>query len=201
MKKLVMLFIVGFLPTMMLLAQTSKGQFILSGGTGLQFTAGNSKYIYDGETRYDYSTSTLSFIPSFGYFAADNLAIGLAGNIALSSEKDEDGDKYTSTSVLLMPTVLYFFPMVGKIRPLVQLGAGFASMVTKDIPKSGNNDKSSGSGFAFNFGGGIAYFVKENVSFNFGLSYTNSTLTDGDDDKMEMKQGNFGGNIGISVFF
>ena len=57
------------------------------------------------------------------------------------------------------------------------------------------------SGLAINFGGGASYFINDFISLNFGLSYTMANLKDIDDSNSEVKQGNFGSNIGIAVYF
>lgn len=181
--------------------KTKQGNIVLAGGAGLQFTNSNLKYVYDGETQESGTINSFTVMPSLAYFVIDDLAIGLAGTITSSTTKYEEGDKDISNSLLIIPTAIYYFPIEGKIRPLAQVGVGFSSQTSKYVPKSGSDNKSSASGLAVNFGGGFAYFVKENVSFNFGLSYTMVTLTDGDDNKAKIKQGNFGSNIGIAVYF
>lgn len=203
MKNLMKLFMVAVVYTMATssFAQTQKGNIVLSGGTGLQFISSNVKYIYDGKTDGEYRTSSLSFTPSIAYFIADDLAIGLSSVFSVTTHKQEDGDKNISNSITILPTVLYYFPIEGKIRPIAQIAAGLYSQTHKYIPKSGSDNKSSASGIALNVGGGIAYFIKENISLNFGLSYTMVNLTESDDNKVKMKQGNFGSNVGISVYF
>jgi len=200
MKKIILLLIV-LMPGITIFGQTTKGNFVLSGGIGLQFIGSNVKEVYDGTTEDEYTINSFSILPSFGYFVMDNLAIGLSGNISSSTTKYEGGDKEKTNSTLILPTALYYFPMDGKLRPLVQIGVGYTSFTNKYIPKTGDDEKSSYGGLAVNFGGGISYFLAENISLNFGLSYTKATLTDSDDDKSKVKQGNFGSNIGVSVFF
>lgn len=180
---------------------TGQGHYVLSGGSALQFISSKEKSVYDGKTEYEDNSSSFSIVPSFAYFATDNLAIGLTSTITSTTYKSENGSKDVSNSILVMPTVLYYFPMEGNVRPIVQIGAGLSSNSYKYIPKTGNDEKYSASGLALNFGGGIAYFMKENISLNFGLSYTMVNLTDGDDNKSEMKQGSFGSNIGLSIYF
>lgn len=182
-------------------AQAKKGDFVLSGSSGIQAISSNAKYIYDGKTNTEDKTTTLSFTPSFAYFVVDNLAIGLASNLTSTIDKEEAGNKYVSSSTMIIPTFLYYFPVEGRIMPIVQLGAGLVSQTFKYIPKSGNDEKMSASGLVLNFGGGVAYFVKEHISLNLGLSYTAINLTDGDDNKSKMKQGNFGTNVGLSIYF
>lgn len=184
-----------------LFAQTKKGNIFVSGGTGLQFIGSNNKIIYDGKTVDSETQNTLSISPSGAYFVIDNLAVGLNSNITNTTIVYESGDKESVTTSTLLPTAVYFFQLEGKIRPLAQIGAGFMKYTIKDIPKIGSNDVNSLSGICFSFGGGIAYFIKENISFNFGLSYTTANLTDVDDSKTKMRQGNFSSNIGISIYF
>jgi outer membrane protein len=200
MKKLILILVVT-LSCMTIVGQTKKGNFVISGGTGIQFTSSSTKDVYDGATDSEYTTNTFSIMPSGAYFVIDNLAVGLASNFSFSGVKYEDGDKNNTTTVLLLPVAMYYFPVEGNIRPLVQLGIGLSSLGNKDIPKTGSERKYSYSGLAINIGGGIAYFVKENTSFNVGLSYTKTTMTDSDDTKYKIKQGNFGLNVGIAVYF
>jgi outer membrane protein len=203
MKNLIKLLMVTVVFTMATesFAQTKKGNFVLSGGAGLQFSSSSVKYVYDGETQGKGTISSFSFVPSIAYFVIDNLAIGLNSTFTSSSNKSESGNKDITTSILFIPTAIYYFSMEGNIRPFAQLGVGLSSQSNKYVPKSGNDDKTSASGLATNFGGGFAYFIKENISLNFGLSYTLVSLTDGDDNKSKMKEGNFGSNLGLAIYF
>ncbi len=182
-------------------SQTEKGKFIVSGAAGLTINAGTIKYEYDGKTLADNNQTVIEFTPTFGYFVIDNLAIGLTSSISSSTQKAESGDKYNTTTISLAPTVLYFFPVEGKIKPFAQLAFGLNSRTEKDMPKMGDDEKYSASGLLISGGGGVAFFINENVSFNAGLAYNSSTLTDSDDDKAKIKYGVFGGSIGISVYF
>ena len=200
MKKLVLLLVV-VLSSVTIFGQTTKGNFVLSGNTGLQFMSNNVKTVYDGKTEDEYTQSSFSFLPSFGYFVIDNLAIGLSSNISFSTMTDEDGDKNSANSTSILPNVIYYFPLDGKIRPTLQVGVGYSSITNKFIPKTGADDKSSLSGISYNIGGGISYFANDNISFDFGISYSKLSLIDGDDDKSKMNLGVLGSNIGISVYF
>ncbi len=200
MKKLLVLSVVLFLSSSVF-AQTKKGNIFLSGGTGLQFTSTSIKNYYDGESDGSSTGSSLSIVPSFAYFIIDNLAIGLTSNFVSASSKNYSGSKNVSNSITLLPTALYFFPNEGKMKPFAQVAFGISSATEKYIPKTGSDQKSSSSGLAANIGAGIAYFVKENISLNFGLSYTMVTTKDGDDSKSKTKQGNFGSNIGLAIYF
>ncbi|MEI6059879.1 MAG: outer membrane beta-barrel protein [Bacteroidota bacterium] len=195
-----LLLLVAVVLSVAISAQTKKGDIFLSGGTGLTTTFMSVTPVYDGKSGDKTTGSSISFLPSVGYFVINNLAIGLAGNMSHNSSKGESGNKDVSNSIMIVPTAIYFFPVDGKVRPLAQFGVGLVSQTSKYIPKSGSNETNSVSGACINLGGGISYFIKENISFNFGLSYTRVTLTDGDDNKSKIKEGNFAGNIGISIF-
>jgi len=195
MKKLFLLILIVSNTT--IYSQTEKGKIVISGGTGVQFISSNLKYLYEGVTEEKLKTNSFTLLPSVGYFIIDNLAIGLAGNITSTSNKYDDGDKAVSTSILLFPVAIYYIPVDGDIKPIVQVGAGIASMTQKYT----DEDKNSAFGFGFNFGAGIAYFVKENIALNIGLSYTLASLKDVDDENGKIKEGNLGANLGFSIFF
>lgn len=184
--------------TNVILAQTEKGKFMLSGATGLQFISSNIEYEYDGQSEGEYTQNSFSIMPSVGYFVVDNLAVGLSANFTSTTQKFEE-EKYTVTSTMLLPTALYYFPVEGQFKPLLQVGAGLMSTKEKDS-YDGESDEYKMSGLALNFGGGASYFINNNVSLNLGLSYTIANLKDGDDSDFVQKQGNFGANIGFSVF-
>ena len=197
MKKLGLLLIV-LMTTITIFGQTTKGNFVLSGATGLQFISSSETSVYHGGDGIESKISSFSFMPTFGYFIEDNIAIGLSGNISTQTVKYSFG-KMKSNSVVIMPTFLYYFPLDGKIRPLVQAGFGYSS---EKSPY--NSDYSVGnfkySGAVVNLGGGISYFITEKTSINFGLSYTRSNLNRSDDSADKIKRGEFSSNIGISVF-
>jgi len=184
--------------TNVILAQTEQGKFVLSGATGLQFISSNIEYEYNGQSDGDYDVSSFSFMPGVGYFVMDNLAVGLTANFTSTTQKDQ-GDKYTVSSTMLLPSALYYFPVEGQFKPLLQVGAGLMSTKEK-YSYDGDSDEDKMSGLALNFGGGAAYFINDYVSLNFGLSYTMANLKDSDDSDWVQKQGNFAANIGLSVF-
>lgn len=198
MKKFILLAIV-LVSTNVILAQTEQGKYVVSGATGLQFISSNIEYEYDGQSQGDLTQTSFSFMPSVGYFVIDNLAIGLAANFTSTTQKDQ-GDEYRISSTMMLPSALYYFPVSGNLRPIIQVGAGFMSTVS-EIDYDYESYKEEASGLAINFGGGAAYFINDYVSLNFGLSYTMANLKDSDDSDSVQKQGNFAGNVGLSVYF
>ena len=198
--KKALLFLLLIFVSSLVFSQTEKGNFMLSGSTGIMAASMNIKNVYDGETYEKYAQNLTSFLPSGGYFIKDNLAIGVGSNISINTVKHEDGDKVKSLENLTMPFAAYYFPVEGNVRPILQVGLGIMTSTYKDIPKNGSDEKYTSSGLAINFGGGAAIFINNNISINLGLSYTKANLTDGDDSKYKTNQGNFAGNVGISVY-
>jgi len=197
MKKFFLLAIV-LVSTNVILAQTEQGKFVLSGATGLQFLSSNIEVEYDGQSSGDMTQNSFTIIPSIGYFVMDNLAVGMTANFSSTTQKNE-GYKTKTTSTMILPTVLYYFPVAGNLKPLVQVGAGLMSF-SKENKNSENSYKDKFSGLALNFGGGASYFINDYVSLNFGVSYTMANLENSNDSDYVQKQGNFAGNIGLSIF-
>ena len=181
-------------------AQTEKGKFLVAGGAGLQFSSSSQRFVYDGVTDLQQTVNSFSLLPSVGFFVVDNFALGLNGTISSTTVVDEDGDKTRSNQHLIVPTALYFIPLAGQVRPFVQAGAGFSTQVQKYIPKDGDNLSLSYISLVLNFGGGIAIFLNDWVSANIGLSYTNVNQKNKDDTNEVLRQGNFAGNLGFSLF-
>jgi len=179
-------------------AQTEKGKWMVSGATGLQFASVTITPEYEGHSGDKQKTSNFSLTGNLNYFVMDNLAIGLGLGFTSSTEKD-DGDKYTISSTMFMPNAVYFFPVDGNIKPFAQLGAGYSSMSNK-YSGNGYSDEDKYAGLIYNIGGGVAFFMGDNVSFNFGLAYTGGSLENDVDSNFKYKQSNIAANIGISVF-
>jgi len=196
MKKLFLL--VVLLSSSVIFSQTEKGKIVLTGATGLQFVSSNIEFEYDGQSVGDFDTSSFSFLPGVGYFVMDNLAVGLSANFTSTTQKDQ-GDKYTISSTMLLPTALYYFPVEGNFKPLVQVGVGFMSTKEKESYDGGSDDFKM-SGLAISFGGGASYFINNTVSFNFGLSYTLANMKNNEDSDLVQIQKNLAANIGISLF-
>jgi outer membrane protein len=158
----------------------------VAGYAQAQTSAGNIGYTSQKqETGGDDQTrNTFSFTPSFGYFVADNFAVGL--NLEYSSEKDENLDVIdTKTSTILFEPFAryYIFTPNEKFAFFAEGGLGFGS--TKVDPDQGDETKSGT--FRFRVSPGFAYFISDKWSLDFelsGISYTTYDRNkDVDDDK------------------
>lgn len=183
-------------------AQTESGKFMVNGATSLNFAFTNVKNVYDGNTVTESKKNSFTFTPTVGYFVINNLAVGIKGSFSyMTPGRRGDGGKAISTMFQLMPVASYYIPVSGKLRPFAQLGIGLASKSNKTVPKEGETLKSGEKGLCFVLGGGVSYFMVDNVAFSFGLSYSMINLTSNDDNKYKTKTGAFGSDFGISVFF
>src|SRR5690554_3948454 len=83
-------------------AQTEKGNFLLGGTSSLNFASLSLKLENDNVSEDAGKTSAIEFTPGAGYFIADNLAVGVQFSVN-SASQEEDGDKYTETTTMLLP--------------------------------------------------------------------------------------------------
>jgi outer membrane protein len=154
-------------------AQTSQGNIMLGGGFRIQ----SDKQETAGE---DVKTSTVQFIPSAGYFLADDLALGL--NLGIFSQTQADDDKLTRFA--FGPFARYYkytsnenFAFFGEV--------GFLFGSEKFEPDGA--DEVKGSNFTFYISPGFSYFFNEKWALDLqlqGISYESSDPNkDGDDDK------------------
>jgi opacity protein-like surface antigen len=162
-------------------AQTTAGNMLLGGGIGYT----SQKYETAGD---DATDNTFSFTPSFGYFVADNFAVGL--NLTYSSNKRENMDNFDgelkTTEFLFEPFARYYmFTPNDKFAFFAEGGLGFGSR--KQDPE--DLDETKASMFRFRVSPGFAYFISDKWSLDFqlsGISYTSydpNTDSDSDDDK------------------
>lgn len=176
-------------------AQTENGKLMFSGRfTNLGFSSANSKSEYSGVELGEAKTTNLQFNPSFGYFVIDNLYVGLSSQIG-STKITVGEDETRSSNLSLLPTVGYYFPVKGNVKPYVQGAVGFASQ----NEKSGNIELKY-SGLGYGAGAGVAYFFNKNVSIDLGLNYSASNLSNSEDKDAKIKSGGFSASVGFGIF-
>lgn len=171
-------------------AQTSKGNWMVSGKTELGFNSTETKVEFQGANVAESKTTSFTLNPAASYFVIDNLAIGLG--LGFNSSKTDD-DKSNTFSV--MPQATYFFTVDGNIKPYVEAGVGYAV----------NNTTTAGTevkfdGLTYGAGIGAAYFVNQAVAFNLGVNYLGTDLKNSDNSDIKIKTNGFGASVGISVF-
>jgi len=124
-----------------------------------------------GELYGDNSVTNISLVPSFRYFVANGLAVG----VDLLFQSESSGDN-TESTFGIGPVIAYFFDVKSdKVYPYVGVGIGYAS-----ISQSWSNY--STTGFQFRFGGGAAFMLKPNLALFAEAMYAIESLAYGDYD-------------------
>ncbi|KQR94547.1 hypothetical protein ASG01_01290 [Chryseobacterium sp. Leaf180] len=180
-------------------AQMTKGDWVISGNTGLGFNSVQTKYKAEGQSFEGAKISTFSVTPSVGYFVIDKLAVGIDLGFTSITTKEE-GDKSTLSNFSVMPTATYYFANSSKLVPYLGAGIGYASITTKEtfnnISQSFTTD-----GLAWKVKGGVTYMATTSLGINLGVSYdqfANKETYFGTEVKTNVNT--FGVNAGISYF-
>ena len=174
-------------------AQNEKGDFVVSASSSLEFSSLSSETTNGINTFDEFRINTFGFSPGVGYFIFNNLAIGLQYSLDRYVEKEEPYD-YTETTHMVLPFAqLYFFK--SNTRPFLIAAYGPGRF------KSGYEEKDTQKISAYQLGGGLAVFVSQHLSLEFGLAYGSATAkykASNQDDWTTLTKG-FGGNIGFSI--
>jgi len=197
--------ILGFLSIVLFIsqeqinAQTEKGKFFIGGSSSLGFTS----YAIKWETNYGSGEQgkfrNLDLTAESGYFVFNNFAAGLEIPFSYSKEI-EDNDYYSSSSITFIPFICYYFGK-GKFKPY--LAGGIGPGWGKEHYSSDNDLKIPTKILASEIDGGLAIFLNEHISLDFGLAYAHtSTKWTDEDSNMNYKTMNsgFGFNIGFTCF-
>lgn len=188
-------------------SQTKQGNFTVSGGTDINLLFSNTDPGMDDVVDDDVRSQDYSFNAGLGYFVIDNLAVNITASYQYSYYKKqlfldpvyEEDIQYT---VGIIPSLTYFFPVKGNLKPNVSLGAGYVAL------KERNNQHSTPQnvvyhycGLSLNAGAGISLFLNKNMSFDLGLQYSENKLNDKAGDNRSQLQNIFGAMAGVSVYF
>lgn len=187
-------------------AQMTKGDWVISGNTGLGFNAQSSTVKANGQSQDGPKISSFSITPSVGYFVIDGLAVGI--DLGFNSETNKsNGDKITQTRFSVMPTATYYFNTGSKFFPFVGAGIGYATSKTKYSLQGTIIDPILFSGSAKEDGltwkakAGVTYMATPSLGVNVGLGfdqyYTKNTVLN---TEIKTTRNNFGVNVGFSYF-
>lgn len=180
-------------------AQMTKGDWVISGNTGIGFNTIDTKIKVEGESYDGTKVSTFSITPSVGYFVIDKLAVGIDLGFTSITTK-EDGDKTTLSNFSVMPTATYYFTNGSKIVPFLGAGIGYASNKTKET-YAGGSDEYTADGLAWKVKGGVTYMATQSLGINLGVSFdqfSNKETYFGTEFKNTVNT--FGVNVGFSYF-
>ena len=189
-------------------AQTQKGNFVLSGKTDLNFLFSNITTGTDSVKTGETKNNQFGFSAGVGYFVANNLALGISGTYSYSYSKIGASNYQPSNTenitklFTILPQIQYYFPAGGKLKPFAVAGVGYMWLQERDSRVTENYNKVySLSGVAFTGGVGVSYFISKSVAFDLGLQYSYNRLKDELINNQIMKEKQFAGNLGVSVFF
>ncbi|MEO8821683.1 MAG: outer membrane beta-barrel protein [Ginsengibacter sp.] len=200
-----------FFPTLLFLffcsstfAQTQKGNFVLSGKTGLNFLFSKITTGTDSIQTGKSNSREYDFTAGAAYFVVHNLSVGVSGTYSYNYSKIESGyiTQNITESFTIVPQIQYYFPLEGKLKPTAAIGAGYVWLQQRDSRVSENyNRVYSISGPSFYGGVGLCYFIAKSLSFDLGFQYSYMKLKDKLNPEQTQKQNQFAGTMGISVFF
>lgn len=189
-------------------SQTDKGKLVISGKTDLNFLFTNTVLGTDSIETGKIKNNQFGFTAAAGYFILNNLNVGISGSYSYSYTKTNatqllpGNTENITQSVTILPQVNYYFPVEGKLRPFVAMGAGYIWLEERDSRFTGNhNEVYSMNGTVFSAGAGLSYFINHAVSFDLGFQYSHSKLKEKRNKSQIQKQNSVAGTIGISVFF
>jgi len=205
----------NYLPSLLFLffgssgfGQTEKGKFVLSGNTDLNFLFSNITMGTDSVQTGKSKSNQYGVTIGAGYFVTNNFAVGISGTYSYSYSKIESNNYINSKtesitrSFTILPQVQYYFPVEGKLKPVLAIGAGYGWLEERDSRVTDNNNTVySLSGPAFTGGGGVSYFITNSVAFDLGFQYSYSRFKDKLMPEQIQKQNQFAGRMGVSVFF
>jgi len=168
-------------------AQTEKGKWFVSGLNILSFQVGTSKYTDDyGSSKSNISQfcygpsflyGSMNFVnsPTINYGIINKLSAGIFLDINLYSDKGENDNSKSKTSVFAIgPSVRYYFMEEKKFLPFAEGKIGFGG--TSD--KYGSSDASKSGLFLWYLGTGGTYFFKPKVGMDFTLGYGSLVVKD-----------------------
>jgi len=144
--------------------------------------------------------TSLNFSPRVGFFVANNLALGLDINIALSSQKDgEDDYKSNQTSLGFGPFIRYYIPG-GTVIPFLEAGVSIGEIKTKYESEFWDSENKTNI-MSYLAGIGIAVPIGERVTFDLMAGYNSVTVKDknDNDDNDRTVIGTFGLKLGFIV--
>jgi outer membrane protein len=195
MKKLILLLAVVFSASL-LQAQVEQGKVLLGGSTNFTFSSTTIKATFDGEELGEMKMSTINFAPEVGYFLMDGLAIGVILDYSSAKAKYSDESDWSdpSTSIGIGAFGKYYLSS-GNFKPFVKGMLGFMTQ------SEGHEDDDKSSGLAFGGALGAAYFLTENVAFEFGLGYTVSNMKNKAVEEYILKASDLSFKVGIAVTF
>jgi opacity protein-like surface antigen len=165
----------------------------IAGSSSLGLTNRSTELKSSSSTTID----STSFDVGFGvsYYFRDNVAVGLRQEYVSTKTEYDDDSEETQTSSLLIPNVSFNLPLNDDAS--MNFAAGFV-LASQEIENDIVDDKASGTGI--NLKAELRYFLRENISLNFGAEYMDYSV---EYDKADVKVDTNGLKLGAgaSMYF
>ncbi len=189
-----MTLLIAFLYFLNASAQTEKGRFAISGKTDMSLMFGKTTLVVDSASGQKQNSKAFNANLGFAYFVANNLAVGVSGSFQYKRVDADNSIGYLQNYVAgVIPTVSYFFPLKGNLKPNISVGAGYVWFFTSKL---------DAEGLSLNAAPGVSYFVNQNVSLDLGVQYSYNTLKNTSHySGISYKQQTIGLLAGLSVYF
>jgi len=178
--------------------KAGKGKVELSTAASLGIDRVKIKEEWNGnEWEEALTITTLSIPVRVGYFLTDNIEIEPEITHTYMKYSYEDYSGSTTTS-LLLANVAFNFNTPSQVMPFVLGGVGLMTERT-----SYDGESESESGFAWNVGGGIKWFVANRVALRIEYRFIHFPLTTVEDTFYKITESHTNHRIfvGISIFF
>jgi len=163
--------------------EIGQGIISISGATGLGFNKSTTSV----EGMDDLEATTIDIEVNGEYYFMPNLGIGL---IFMYESVEEDlpmDGTYECSSMMVGPQVVYNVSVNEQMSIPVFAAFGSVSM---------DDDGEDISGWAWAIGGGLRYFVMDNISFDGYLVYDSMSL----ENDVEFDITDFGARVGVSIY-
>ena len=199
-----------FIPTIIFLlfsfnisySQTQKGSFVVSGGTNVSLLLSNLDVNNEDVPGKNLKLQDYSVHAGIGYFIIDNLALNISSTYDFSYSKSLLNEENIEKTWSVLPSISYVFPVEGSLRPVINFGAGYISLIGR------NNQNVTQDNVVYHFAGlaltgsaGASYFINKSFSVDLNFQYSRNKLNDQTKTSRSQLQNIYGVMTGLSVYF
>ena len=182
MKKITILLATCFI-TLGAYAQFEKGNKLVGGALGADFTTNKTKY--DGSTFTNGQYVSFSLDPQIAYFVIDNLAVGGALGFSTDTYKEDDSDyKSVDNEITIQPVVRYYLSQGIFFQGNFIVGSA-KSKVTED----GTTDETKYNVSGWSLSAGYAFFLNDHVAIEPRLGYSGKGYKNKENDVKSVDNG------------
>ena len=188
-------------------SQTKKGTFLLAGKTDLNFLFSKTSISMDSVVTSQSKDNQFGFNLGVGYFLADHFAIALSGAYSYTDNKfapvnySPAATETITTTLAVIPQLIYYFPLEGRVKPSLTFGAGYTWLKERSSTVLTNNNLVySLAGTSFNGAAGISYFITKWVAFDLGFQYSHNRFKDKLNPRVSRKQNIVAATLGVTIF-